>query len=476
MLKYFTKRVAATAGCMAFILSAHPVKAQEVITLSQAIDSALTNNIQVKQAAINAALGEEDLKLAKSSLLPNINGNVLGYKVYGNTINPADGNASRTSVTIGQGNVYADVTLFNGFQKLNAIKQNKYFLEADKNNLQKVKNDLVLNVLSTYLHALTSRDLLEAAKQQLSVAKQQLDKEQKFFNAKQKTLADLSQAKSQLANAELNMTNAQNDMELAFLTLAQLMERAGGAFTIVSPVSEETVRLNNKYTATQVYDQALKDFPDIQMLSNQRLGYERSVAVAKGQLTPKLSLAGNLNTSYSGLAQTTSTSQIIGNQTIGYLADTGTPIIAPTYAYHNVSFGDQLNRNFNQSVGLVLTIPILDGFTGRINIRKAKLNYQNAEAAEHLAKLNLGKVIDEAVWDVQATRKKYQSAQLSFKSADDAFRVMQQRYTVGLVSSQDVSIAETDRNRAEFGVIQAKYDLIFKNKLIDYYLGKELKL
>lgn len=476
-MKISTRSVAFGVSVLASsFLYISTLQAQQLITLNQAIDSALANNIQVKQAAISTALGEQDLRFAKSSLLPNVNGNVYGYKVYGNLINATDGKTMRTGVTIGQGNLYADVTLFQGFQKLNTIKQNKFFLDADKNNLQKVKNDLVLNVLSTYLRVLTNRDLLTAAKQQLDVAKQQLDKEQKFYNAKQKTLADLSQAKSQLANAELNVTNSQNEMELAYLTLSQLMERSGAAFTVVSPLKDAPVNLNTRYSAEYVYGEALKQFPDIQMLTNQRLGYEKSVDVAKGQLTPKLSLAGNLNTSYSGSTQDASSAQIVGNQTIGYLGDSGTPIIAPTYAYHDVSFGTQLSRNFNQSVGLVLTIPISNGFAGRINVRKAELNYENAKASEQLAKLNLNKIIDEAVWDVQATKKKYQSSLLSFKSADDAFKIIQQRYTVGLVSSQDVSIAETDRNAAEFSVIQARYDLIFKNKLIDYYLGRELKL
>jgi len=472
--KTFTYTLAGLSLSLLFDSSAF---AQQTITLSQAIDSALANNVQIRQAAITTSISEVDLRISRSSLLPNVRGSVIGYKVFGNVIDASTSETDRTSFTIGQGNIFADVTLFQGFQKLNTIKQNKYFLEADKNNLQKVKNDLVLTVLSTYLKALTNRDLLSAAKQQLTISTQQLDKEQKFYNAKQKTLADLSQAKSQLANAELNVTNSQNEMELAFLTLAQLMERSSPEpFTIISPVSEETVKLNTQLSSTQVYDQALTRFPDIQMLENQKMGYEHAVAVARGVLTPRLSLAGSMNTNYSGTAREVSTSQIVGNQVIGYLGDTGTPIIAPSYASNNVSFATQVNRNFNQSVGLVLTIPILNGYSGQGSLRKAKLNYEYAVATEYLARQNLKKVIDEAVWDVQATNKRFKSAQLSFKSADDAFKVITQRYSVGLVSSQDVSIAETDRNRAEFAMIQAKYDLIFKNKVIDYYLGSPIKL
>lgn len=452
------------------------VCAQQKITLQQAIDSALENNLQVKQAQFNQALGNEDLNLSKAALVPSVNGSVVGYKLYGNNIDLTTNELVKSSVTLAQGNLYADVTLFQGFQKLNRIKQNKFLLEADKNNTLKVKNDLTLNVLSTYLRVLSNRDLLKAAKQQLSLAKEQLEREQKFFKVGQKTLADLSQSKAQVANAEANVTNSQNEMERSYLLLAQLMERSPGSpFGVVDPKATEVTQLNTNYTAAEVYSKALESFPDIQLVVNQRLGYERGVAVAKGLLSPRLSLAGSLNTSYSGLRKDANTSQIIGNQTVGYVAGSNTPIYAPLYAFQNVSFKDQIDRNFTQAVGLVLNIPILNGFTGRIGLRKAKLEYQNAQVAEELIKRNINKVITEAVWDVQATEKRYKSAQATFKSTEDAFKVIIQRYTVGLVNSLDVSLSETNRNLAEFALIQAKYDLIFKSKLIDYYLGKELK-
>ena len=450
--------------------------AQQKITLQQAIDSALENNLQVKQAQFNQAITSEDVNLSKAALLPSANGSVAGYKLYGNNIDLTTNEFVRSSVTLAQANLFADVTLFQGLQKLNRIKQNKFYFEADKNNTQKVRNDLTLNVLSTYLRVLSNRDLLKAAKQQLALAKQQLDREQKFFKVGQKTLADLSQAKAQVANSEANVTNSQNEMERSYLLLAQLMERSpGNPFGVVDPGIGEVDNLNTNYTATEVYNKALQSFPDIQLVKNQRLASERGVAVAKGVLSPKLSLAGSLNTSYSGLRKDANTSQIIGNQTVGYIAGSNTPIYAPLYAFQNVSFKDQIDRNFTQAVGLVLSIPILNGFTGRIGVRKAKLEYQNAQVTEELTKRNINKVITEAVWDVQATQKSYKSAITTFKSTEDAYKVMAQRYTVGLVNSLDVSLSATNRNLAEFAMIQAKYDLIFKSKLIDYYLGNELK-
>lgn len=452
-------------------------RAQKVVTLAQAIDSTLQNNLQLKQAQFTEAISEADVTQAKMSLIPSVNGNVVGYKLYGNNIDLATNQPVRSSVTLGQGNLYADVTLFQGFQKLNNIKENKYKLEANRSNVQKVKNDLTLAVLSTYLRVLTNRDLYNAARQQLSVAKGQLDREQKFYNVRQKTTADLSQAKSQVANAEANVTNAQNEMERAYLYLAQLMERKTGLdFTVTNPTKGEVFNISsNKGLSLKTnYKKAVQAFPDVQIAENRRLAYERAVYVAKGLLSPRLSLAGSLSTSYSGLSRSANFSQIIGNQTIGYIEGTNTRIYAPVYAYQNVSFGDQLDRNFNQAVGLVLTIPILNGYSANVNVRKAKLDYQNAVVAEQLTKDNLNKALAEAMWDIQATEKKYKAAQATFTLAEDAFKVTTERYTVGLVSSLDVGVSETNRNSAEFALIQAKYDLLFKSKLIDYYLGNPI--
>lgn len=451
------------------------LSAQKRITLSQAIDSTINRNIQVKQAQFDAAISDENLKLSKASVYPTLNGGVAGYRLYGRSLDPTTNQFGNTALNIAQGNLYADVTIFQGFEKLNLIKQNKYFLDADKDNVNKIKNDLTLSVLSTYLQVLSNRDLLTASKQQLVIARQELLRQQKFFKVGQKTLVDLSQAKAQVANAEANQTNAQNEMERSYLYLSQLMERdEGDAFEVVDPPKDQLEKLNLKYSAVDVYNRALLTNPDILQATDKRLGYEKGIAVARGQAMPVLSFGAGLNTSYSSNLQSAVTTQITGAVPIGIVQNTNQQVLTPTYLSQNVSFKSQISQNFNQAIGFTLVIPIINGFTGHIAVRKAKLEYQNALAAEELSKTNISKVVAEAVWDVHATQKKYNSAIVSFKSATDAFKVMQQRYSVGLANSLDLNVAQTQRNLSEFALIQAKYDLIFKSKLIDYYLGNPI--
>ena len=138
-------------------------------------------------------------------------------------------------------------------------------------------------------------------------------------------------------------------------------------------------------------------------------------------------------------------------------------------------FGSQLNSNLNQSVGFGLSIPIFNGLASGISVTRAKIQFQNASIAEQSAKNNLNKVISQAVLDLRASQRRYYSAQTAFQSSKEAFRVIDQRYTVGLVNSLDYNQSQTNLNKAQFDLIQAKYDLIFRSKVIDFYLGNPLQ-
>jgi outer membrane protein len=138
--------------------------------------------------------------------------------------------------------------------------------------------------------------------------------------------------------------------------------------------------------------------------------------------------------------------------------------------------GKQLSDNFNQSVGISLQIPIFGRFAARTSVRKAKISFEYAEVTTQLARTNLGKIIYQAVWDVRAADKKYQSTQQTYQANKEAFNVIQQRYNVGLINSLDYNTSLTNLNKSQFDLIQAKYEVVFRSKIIDYYLGNPIKL
>ncbi|MFA6946678.1 MAG: TolC family protein, partial [Pedobacter sp.] len=416
-----------------------------LITLKRATELVIENNLQIKQAQFSEAISEENLSQSKLALYPNLNANTGLNFNFGRSIDPLTNQFINQEITSTSGNVSSTTALFQGFRKVNEISQNKLQLEADKSNTRKIKNDLVLAVVTNYLSVLNAQDLLTAARQQLDISNQQLDIEQKFFDVGNKTLADLSQAKSQVATSELNVTNAKNQVDLAFLNLAQLLERDPSVpFEIEKPQIGDVSNVNAAYSALDVYKTASLNFPDIKLADYRKQVLEKEIDIARGSYFPSLNFQSGFGTRYSN----------------------GT--------FANTSFAAQVKDNFNQFIGFGLTIPIFNGLAAKSSVRRANINFQNAMLSEQLAKNNLNKVINQAVYDLRAAEKRFYSAQTAYQSAKDAFNVIEQRYAVGLVNSLDFNQAQTNLNKAQFDQIQARYDFIFRSKVIDYYLGNPI--
>lgn len=434
-------------GYIGFMLVGIGAFSQQTITIQQAIDSTLKNNLQVKQAVFSEYLNEVDLKQSKADLFPSLNANINQDLGWGRN-QVASGLFQNTQNYRMVAGASSSVDLFNGFAKLNQIKQNKALLEAGKTQVEKIKNDLTLSVITAYMQILFNKDYLTAAKQQLGVAKQQFYEQEQLVEVGNKTMADLSQAKSQVATAELNVTDAENALSISFLTLAQLMELPSATvYEVQAPLIDSFKDLPARYSAEEVYQTALAQFPDIKLSGANTRAAELAVEVAKGTLYPRLSFSASYGTTY---------------------FYTENPLI------NNDSFEKQLRDNISKSISLNLTIPVFNGLQAKSRLKKAQINLWQTQTQEQLAKNNLNKVIYQATADLRAAESKYKSATDAFEAQKDAFYAIEQRYEVGLANAVEYSTALSNRNRAEIDKLQAKYDLLFKAKVIDYYLGKQI--
>lgn len=424
-------------------------KAQEALTLPQAIERMLQNNLNIKQGMLNVETSDVNLRQSKAALLPSLNAVSSNNLSFGRSQDPTTYQIVNQKLYQGSGSIATSVDLFGGFSKVNQIKQNKLLLAGEQSNLDKIKNDLVLNVVISYMDVVYNEDLLKASRQQLEVAEQTLKRESALLDVGNKTMADVSQVKAQVATAELNVTNAQNDLNISYLTLSQLMETGSepNVFKVVAPTIAEIEVARTNYKVSEVYEQALKTYPDIRLAALNTQAAEKGIDIAKASYYPRISLDAGLGSSYS------------------YIFN---------YSLPQDRFSDQVNDRFNQYIGLSLQIPIFNGFTAKSNVKRARISYENYKIQEQLTKNNLNKVIAQAVTDLRAAESRYTSTQNTYEAQKDAFFVIEQRYQVGLVNSLDYNTAITNRNKAEIDFIQAKYDLLFRAKVIDYYLGKQI--
>jgi len=479
-IRRFEKRllIAFTLGLSAFSFTT--VNAQQVISLQKAIDLAMANNLSIKQSQITTAIATEDYKQAKYNQLPSLSVNPQGSYNFGRSPNLTTYSYTSQSFLYVNGQASLSLTLFQGGQLRNQILQNRITLDVDQTTTAKVKNDLLLNVVTDYLTILTDQDLVVAAKQQIDLAKITLDRAQKNFDQGNATRADLAQAQAQVSTAEFNLTTAQNQVDLAILILKQYMEMDPNTdITVEKPDISKLADVKTIYDASEVIKTAISVNPDIKLAELQQQGYAQAIKVAKGNYYPTISLFGGLGSNYSSISQ-----NLIGTSTvqtqIGTVNDANnTPVTgefqSPVYA-SKYPFGSQLSNNLNESFGISMQIPIFNRFTARTSVRKAKLNYEYAQVSTQLAKNTLSKTIIQAVLDLQAAVKNYQSASHTYESSKEALNVTKQRYDAGFVNTLDYNTAVTNYNKAQNDMINAQYSMIFRSKVIDYYLGNKIEL
>ncbi|MBS1520999.1 MAG: TolC family protein [Bacteroidetes bacterium] len=466
-----------TLGLSAF--SFITANAQQVISLQKAIDLAMANNLSIKQSQLTTAIATEDYKQSKYNQLPSLSVNPQGSYNFGRSPNLTTYSYTSQSFLYINGQASLSLTLFQGGQLRNQILQNKIALDVDQTNTAKVKNDLLLNVVTDYLTILSDQDLVIAAKQQIDLAKITLDRAQKNFDQGNATRADLAQAQAQLSTAELNLTTAQNQVDIAIIVLKQYMEMDPTTEIMVEkPDISKLTDVKTIYDASEVIKTSISVNPDVHLAELQQQGYAQAIKTAKGAYYPTVSLFGGLGSNYSSISQNV-TGVATVEQQIGTVQGTNTPVVgqftSPIYA-SKYPFFSQFNNNFNQSIGISVQIPIFNHFSARTGVRKAKLNYEYAQVTTQLAKNTLSKTIIQALADLQAAVKNYQSARRTYESSKEALNVTKQRYDAGFVNTLDYNTAVTNYNKAQNDMINAQYSMIFRSKVIDYYLGNKIEL
>ena len=467
---------------LAFTSSAQEPVAGKAWSLEQCIDYALKNNISVKQSELNTEISKVNLTQSEVNLLPNLNGNFAHSYNYGRTIDRFT-NEFATQQVLSQ-NLYlsSNFNLFSGLQNVNTIKEYRYTLLASKYDVDKMKNDISLNIASAYLQILYSIEGLENAKNQMTITDSQVKRTKLIVDAGSAAKGTLLDIQAQLATEELNVTTAQNNLDISYLTLAQFLNMpSADGFTIVKPelnMANEALLTANP---TQIYNSAITNLPEIKSADNKVKSAEAGLKVAWGGLSPQLSFNASYGTGYSGQdKQIVGTPEITGANPSGDYAINGTnayPVYTPTISAQTqtVSFADQYKNNVNKTFGLNLTVPIFNRFQTKASIDKARIQKLGADLNVESTKLQIQKNIQQAYADANAALKKYASTQKALDATQESFKYTEQKFNVGMVNTTDYNTAKNKLITTQSQLLQAKYEFVFKSKVLDFYQGKPLK-
>lgn len=427
-------------------------------SLEECILYALENNIQLKQQEITTQYRASELELSKLSLLPSLNASANHYYNFGRVAdNTTYQFIENQTVQSNSFDASSSVTLFSGLQNYNTIKKNTYNLQASVQDLEALKDNISLNIAMAYLQILLDKELVNATSSQVDLTKQQIDRTKKLVDAGSLAKGNLLDIEAQAASEELQLTTLQNNLTISHLTLAQMLELDSiNSFSIISPdIIVNPVNIEGDPTA--IYSVAEENRPEILSAESSLKASEYDLAIAKGGRSPKLQFGASMGTAYNSSRKKV--------------------VITPSDTIMvKIPFNDQVNQNVNYGLGFSLSIPIFNGWQVNKNIQNAKRAIQYSQYTLEATKKTLYKNIAQAYADAEGALRKYYSSKKAVEAMEEAFRYSEQKFSLGLVNAVDYNQAKTKLLNAQSQMAQAKYEYIFKTKVLDFYKGLPLTL
>lgn len=442
---------------LAFVLFINTNAQDKKWTLQECVNYALDNNISIKQQELNKELVEEDITIAKGNFYPSLNSSASQSWNFGSFIDINGGRVSRDSRTNSFG-LNSNVTLYNGNRNKNNLLQVQKSLQAAGFDLEENKNGIMLYVVNFYLNVLLNKESLLIAQDQIDISIKQVEKAKALVEAGSQPRTTLLEAEATLAANEQQQTTAQNTLDLSLLSLAQLLQVSHKGFDIQDvPLTIDSASLIYNDTDL-IFNTAVANLPEIK---SAEIAVERSeiaVEIAKGAYYPTLSFGAGLGTSYQHNQGDKDVRPVVD-------PDTNTIIYVPN------GFGKQLEDNLGYNLGFTLNIPIFNRFQTKSGVSKAQINQEIASLQLQDKQVKLRETIEKAYADAKAALNQYISAEKSLQAQNESFKNAQVSYDTGVMTSFDFDQVRNRLVNAQSSLANAKYNFVFRTKLLEYYLG-----
>jgi len=400
--------------------------AQQKWTLQQCVDTALANNRNIKQREITRKTNEIAYNQARLNLLPNLNASASQGWSFGRS-QMADGtyqniNSNSTSFSVSTG-----ITLFDGLRMKYNIDQAMANLKASDAALAKIKEDIILSVSTAYLQVLLNKELVNVADNQLQLTQAKIETQRSLVQAGKMAEGELYELFAQESKEQLSKTQAENNLKLAILDLAQILELENfNAFDIEIPedlTASELAILD----VDKIYQNALNNRPEVKNAEYQLQSGEQNVKIAKSYFFPTLSFGANVGGG----------------------------------SYNSVS------TPLNTYLGFSLSVPIFNKMETRNQVKTAKLNADNYKLNLDNTKIELRKTVQQAYFNATAAKAKWDAALKSEQASKEAYRFANQKFENGKATVYELFQAKSNLSQSESEVVQSKYEYIFRLKILE---------
>jgi outer membrane protein len=452
-------------------------------SLERCVQYALDHNISIKQDSLNARLAHYTLLQSRLSQLPVLSASGTYGRSFGRSINPTTNqfvDAGYSSLgASGNGNLL----LFGWGQTHNTIAKNRYSLDASLADLDQLSDDVSLNVATGFLTAVLSKEQITISRNQVALSSAQLAQTRAFAEAGRLPELNVAQLEAQLASDSASLINAIANYKANLLDLKALLNLDfAEPFDIQIPGLEVGEQMAmSALSPEEIFHTARAHFGAIRASELRVQSAEKGLAASRSSLYPQLSLGYQVGTNYASNYQT-----VTGVTPNGYSAIGVTDVIdgkaytvyQPNFVpiFSDIAFNRQIANNVRHSVYLNLNIPIFNAWQSQYAVRQARINLASQQLNEYNAALTLKQNVYKAHNNATNAIQKYYAASRADDAAKRALDFALKRYDLGLTSTVDLLVTRNNEFTAASNLAIAKYDLIFKLKVIDYYLGKPLKL
>ena len=423
---------------------------QEPWSLRRCIDYAIEHNINIRQSDNAAKQSEIEVNTAKWARLPNLNGSANQSWNWGRTQTavPDEETGDYSTVYVNTSSngtnlsLSTSIPLFTGLQLPNQYALAKLNLKAAVADLEKAKEDISINIASAYLQVLFNQELRDVAQGQVELSREQCARIERLAQMGKASAAEVADARSRVAQDQMTLVQTDNDYHLSLLDLAQLIELdSPEGFVLEAP--QDSLELQLLTNPEDIYNAALLNKPAIQAAQYRLEGSKHSIRIAQSGYYPQLSLSGSLGTSY--------------------------------YSTINRNFSQQMNDNFNKYVGISLSVPLFNRLATRNQVRAARLQRENYALQLDDAKKTLYKEIQQAWYNATASQAKYTSSHAAMLASAESFQLMARKYEGGKANAVEYNEAKQNLMKAQSDELQAKYEYLFRTKILDFYQGIPLE-
>ena len=405
-------------------------------TLDSCINYAISNNIDVRARSIERQSAEYDIIEAKDRFLPQVNAGASQSFDFGRGLTSSNIYADRNTSNF-MWNVGLSLPIFQGLSAKRQLDLAKANLASMIENIEAVKDDVTLRVMSQYLQVLYCGELHEIAIEQERISQIELKRQEDLFEAGKIPELDLTQVRAQLAQDQLTTITTANDRKIALVDLAHLLQLTDIDNFDIAPLPESETILPD---ASTILANALEINHSLKASALNITTAEKQISLAKSGYLPRLSFNAGLSSGYYNVSGT-----------------------------ENPSFGTQMRENFNKSIGFTLSIPIFDAFATRNSIRKAEIQKLNAELRYDDAKTQLQKAIQQAYYQAEAAIAKHKAGITAREAANVAMNAMQEKFNFGRANATEFEQAKTNYIKTSAEAAQAKYEAMLRIRILQFY-------